>query len=96
MKLISRIKFHSRFLVAVLALFLFFKPHEVICQSQNNSDIVSKKNKESKTKKKKKKKRRKKVRLPDIDLSHWKVTLPVTNDNGKPYEIEPPEILNFA
>jgi hypothetical protein len=29
-------------------------------------------------------------------LSHWKVTLPVTNDKGKPYEIEPPEILNFA
>ena len=47
-------------------------------------------------KKKKKKKRRKKYKLPDIDLSHWKVTLPVTNDKGKPYEIEPPEILDFA
>jgi len=49
-----------------------------------------------KEKKKKKKKRRKKVKLPNIDLSHWKVTLPVTNDKGKPYEIEPPEISNFA
>ncbi len=49
----------------------------------------------SKTKKKKKRKR-KKVKLPKIDLSHWKVTLPVTNEKGKPYEIEPPEILDFA
>lgn len=44
----------------------------------------------------KKKKRNKKVKLPKIDLSHWKVTLPVTNDKGKPFEIEPPEILDFA
>ncbi|WP_411894739.1 polysaccharide lyase family 7 protein [Winogradskyella sp. A2] len=47
-------------------------------------------------KKKKKKKRKKKTKLPKIDLSHWKVTLPVTNDQGKPYEIEPPEIFDFA
>lgn len=47
-------------------------------------------------KEKKKKKRNKKVKLPDIDLSHWKVTLPVTNDQGKPYEISPPEIKDFA
>ncbi|MDT0558946.1 polysaccharide lyase family 7 protein [Ichthyenterobacterium sp. W332] len=54
---------------------------------------------ESKTEKrdrKKKKKRKKKYKLPDIDLSHWKVTLPVTNDKGKPYELEPPEIFDFA
>ncbi|EDP70463.1 lyase, putative [Flavobacteriales bacterium ALC-1] len=49
-----------------------------------------------KKEKKKKKKKRKKTKLPKIDLSHWKVTLPVTNDEGKPYEIEPPEILQFA
>lgn len=30
--------------------------------------------------------------LPHIDLSHWKVTLPV----GNPTEIAPPEILNYA
>ena len=46
--------------------------------------------------KKKVKKKKKKVRLPKIDLSHWKVTLPVTNEKGKPYEISPPEILDFA
>ncbi|MFY9241488.1 MAG: polysaccharide lyase family 7 protein [Polaribacter sp.] len=38
----------------------------------------------------------KKVKLPKIDLSHWKVTLPVTKEDGKPYEIDPPEILDFA
>ncbi len=30
--------------------------------------------------------------LPKIDLSTWKVTLPI----GKPTEVEPPEILNYA
>ena len=30
--------------------------------------------------------------LPNIDLSHWKVTLPV----GPPTEVEPPEILDYA
>ena len=30
--------------------------------------------------------------LPHIDLSHWKVTLPI----GRPTEIEPPEILDYA
>jgi len=38
------------------------------------------------------KKKKKKVKLPNIDLSHWKVTIPV----GKPTEISPPEILDYA
>lgn len=41
---------------------------------------------------KKKKRKKKKYKLPEIDLSHWKVTLPI----GKPTEIEPPEIINYA
>ncbi|MGB0880072.1 MAG: polysaccharide lyase family 7 protein [Polaribacter sp.] len=41
-------------------------------------------------------KKKKKIKLPKIDLSHWKVTLPTTNKDGKPYEIAPPEILDFA
>ena len=61
--------------------------------AQVNDDAVSKVKKE---RKKKKKKRKKKYKLPEIDLSHWKVTLPVTNEEGKPYEIEPPEISDFA
>ncbi len=32
------------------------------------------------------------VVLHDIDLNHWKVTLPV----GSPSEVEPPEILDYA
>lgn len=31
-------------------------------------------------------------KLPDIDLSNWKVTLPI----GDPTEIQPPEILDYA
>lgn len=30
--------------------------------------------------------------LPTIDLSHWKVTLPI----GRPTEVSPPEILDYA
>jgi len=47
-------------------------------------------------KKKKKKKKKKKAKLPKIDLSHWKVTLPVANEKGRPYEIVPPTIFDFA
>lgn len=60
--------------------------------SVTESDV---KNEKQNTKKKKKKKK-KKVKLPEIDLSHWKVTLPAADENGKPYEIDPPEILDFA
>ncbi|MFB9057939.1 polysaccharide lyase family 7 protein [Mariniflexile ostreae] len=31
-------------------------------------------------------------KLPQIDLSHWKVTLPI----GNPTEVKPPEILSYA
>ncbi|GAB5522709.1 MAG: polysaccharide lyase family 7 protein [Roseivirga sp.] len=34
--------------------------------------------------------------LPDIDLNNWKVTLPVPRSDGKPLEVEPPEILAYA
>ncbi|GGZ93501.1 polysaccharide lyase family 7 protein [Algibacter mikhailovii] len=64
-------------------------------QGQNSSVTDSDAKVETK-KKKNKKKKKKKYKLPDIDLSHWKVTLPVTNEKGKPYEISPPEILDFA
>ena len=60
-------------------------------QSDNASQVS-----ELKKKDKKSKKRKKKVKLPNIDLSHWKVTLPVNNDKGRPYEISPPDIKDFA
>lgn len=31
-------------------------------------------------------------KLPNIDLSHWKVTIPI----GNPTEVEPPEIMDYA
>lgn len=34
--------------------------------------------------------------LPDVDLSNWKVTLPVPREDGKPMEVEPPAILDYA
>ena len=82
--------FRKEILLIVLTIFL-----SVNATSQNKTSIVA--DSDSKIEKKsKKKKKRKKYKLPDIDLSHWKVTLPVSNEKGKPYEIEPPEILNFA
>lgn len=34
--------------------------------------------------------------LPTIDLTNWKVTLPIPRADGKPIEVEPPEIMNYA
>lgn len=33
--------------------------------------------------------------LPEVDLSHWKVTLPI-GENDRPIEVEPPEILEYG
>jgi len=79
-------------LTIIFSTLLFFSI-SVLSHAQTEDEIKTESKKE---KKKKKKKRKKKVKLPKIDLSHWKVTLPVTNDKGKPYEISPPEILDFA
>jgi len=43
-------------------------------------------------KKSKKRKKRKKVKLPEIDLTNWKVTIP----EGKPDEVSFPEITDYA
>lgn len=70
-------------------LIIVFVSVNAACQTASSATV-------SETKKEKKRKKNKKVRLPNIDLTHWKVTLPVTNDKGRPYEINPPEILDFA
>ncbi|TSE09643.1 MULTISPECIES: polysaccharide lyase family 7 protein [Aquimarina] len=67
-------------------LVIVFLSVNATCQSQTSSIT------DSNVKKEKKKKRKKKYKLPKIDLSHWKVTLPV----GKPDEVSPPEILDYA
>ena len=64
-----------------------------LAQKSNVTDSGIKKVEKQKRKKNKKKK---KGKLPKIDLSHWKVTLPVLNEEGKPYEISPPEIFDYA
>lgn len=69
---------------------IFFLSFFVVASCQVNKNVSSET--KTKTTKVKKKKRKKKVRLPEIDLSHWKVTLPV----GKPDEVGPPEILDYA
>lgn len=76
----------------LLAISICFISVNATCQEKTSSISDS----DIKIEKKKRKKKRKKLKLPKIDLSHWKVTLPVTNDKGKPYEIEPPEIFDFA
>ncbi|MCF7560619.1 polysaccharide lyase family 7 protein [Sabulilitoribacter multivorans] len=82
--------FRKELLLIVLTIFL-----SVNATSQNKKSSVTES--DSKIEKKsKKKKKKKKFKLPDIDLSHWKVTLPVADENGKPIEIDPPEILDFA
>lgn len=34
--------------------------------------------------------------LHGIDLSNWKVTLPISSSGGDPIEVSPPEILNYS
>ncbi|WP_232224058.1 polysaccharide lyase family 7 protein [Gillisia sp. CAL575] len=38
----------------------------------------------------------KKYQLPDIDLSHWKVTIPEGEGKGGAISVEPPKILDYA
>jgi len=64
------------------------------CQTQKGSVLDS--DVKIEKKKGKKKKKRKKVKLPNIDLSHWKVTTPGINSKGKPVNVEPPEIMDYA
>jgi len=34
--------------------------------------------------------------LPHIELNNWKVTLPIPRSDGKPLEVQPPEIFDYA
>ena len=62
---------------------------------ETKSVSKSKREIEKSEQKKKSKKKKKKVKLPNIDLSHWKVTTP-SADGNKAYEVSPPEILDYA
>ncbi len=75
-------------LVFLVLLFL-----SVSATSQNQKSSVSESDVELKKSKKKKKK---KVKLPQIDLSNWKVTIPEGSGKGGAISVAPPEVLNYA
>lgn len=50
----------------------------------------------SEAKVEKRKKGKKKAKLPEIDLSSWKVTIPEGEGKGGAISVEPPEILEYA
>ncbi len=60
--------------------------------SQNKKSSVT----ESEVKVEKANKKRKKVKLPEIDLRNWKVTIPEGEGKGGAISVEPPEILDYA
>ncbi len=87
----------SFFRIEFLLILIMLVAINMSAVGQDNGLVHSEtKMKKQEAKKKKKRKKKKKAKLPEIDLSHWKVTLPVTKENGKPYEISPPEITDFA
>lgn len=74
-------------LVCIVLIFL-----SVSATSQKNKSSVT----ASDVKIEKSKKRKKKVKLPEIDLSNWKVTIPEGNGQGGAISIAPPKILDYA
>ncbi|WP_461442832.1 polysaccharide lyase family 7 protein [Maribacter sp.] len=64
----------------------------VSATAQNNDSSVT----VSEAKVEKRKKGKKKAKLPEIDLSNWKVTIPEGEGKGGAINVEPPEILEYA
>lgn len=60
--------------------------------SQNKKSSVTELNQ----KVEKRKKGKRKVKLPDIDLSNWKVTIPEGEGKGGAISVAPPEIMNYG
>jgi len=82
-------KFPSK-IILVFFLFSFL----TVCTAGQES-ISS--NSDSKTKAhKKRKKFKSKIKLPDVDLSNWKVTIPAGEGKGGAVSVSPPEILDYA
>ncbi|MEL0642930.1 polysaccharide lyase family 7 protein [Olleya sp. Ti.3.14] len=79
-----------RIKLKLIVLFVFVSVFNANCQSNK---VVTESKVESKKKKKKKKKNR--YKLPNINLTHWKVTTPA-GDGKKPQEVSPPEIMDYA
>ncbi len=75
-----------------LLAFLFLIALFVNATAQKKKSSVAK----SDVKIEKSNKRKKKVKLPQIDLSNWKVTIPEGEGKGGAISVAPPEILNYA
>ena len=82
-------KFHIRKELFVFILTIFLS---VNATAQNEKSSVT----ASGVKTKKTTKRKKKLKLPEIDLSHWKVTIPEGEGKGGAISVESPEILNYS
>lgn len=80
-------KLRKELLVFVVLIFL-----SVSATSQKKKSSVA----ESEPRVEKTKKKRKKIKLPKIDLSNWKVTIPAGEGKGGAISVEPPEILDYA
>ncbi|WP_350285296.1 polysaccharide lyase family 7 protein [uncultured Croceitalea sp.] len=75
-----------------LAIFLIsFLTVSATCQEKGDS-VTNLKTKVGK----KKKRGKKKIRLPEVDLSHWKVTIPKGEGKGGALSVAPPKILDYA
>ena len=74
----------------VFIILAFFITVNATSQSQESSVT------ESDKKTKNSKKRKKKVKLPEIDLRNWKVTIPEGKGKGGAISVSPPEILDYA
>nr|WP_299215102.1 polysaccharide lyase family 7 protein [uncultured Allomuricauda sp.] len=81
--------FRKKSLAIFLMVFL-----TVSATSQNKKSSVAES--DSKIEKRDKKKKKKKVKLPQIDLSHWKVTIPEGKGKGGAISVSPPKILDYA
>lgn len=81
--------FRKKSLAIFLMVFL-----TVSATSQNKKSSVAES--DSKIEKRDKKKKKKKVKLPQINLSHWKVTIPEGKGKGGAISVSPPKILDYA
>ncbi|WP_047245478.1 polysaccharide lyase family 7 protein [Maribacter thermophilus] len=76
-----------KFLAAFLILFLTVLTN---CRSQDDMALLDEDRVETEDL------RKKRYKLPKIDLSHWKVTIPEGQGKGGAISVEPPEILDYG
>lgn len=77
-----------------LLVFILLVVLSVNATSQNKKSGVTAS--DVKVEKRNKNKKKKKVKLPQIDLSHWKVTIPAGEGRGGAISVAPPNILDYA